>query len=182
MRRRSPPGVDRRRELLLERKWTMKMVRLLTNLAALAVSLVPGSPSWHQVAAQQPAEDTKPALQEALTSLERASWDAWRKRDGKFFETFLSDDHVEVGVAGPAGKTTVVAGVASPTCIVKSFSLDTFALTLFDASTAALTYHAQQDTTCGGVAVPSPVWVSSLYLKRSGRWQNALYQQTRSVK
>jgi hypothetical protein len=160
----------------------MKIVALVANLTVLTMTLAPRSPSWHQGAARQPAEDTKPALLEALTNMERASWDAWRKRDGKFFETFLSDDHVEVGVAGPAGKATIVAGVASPKCIVKSFALDTFALTLFDASTAVLTYHAQQDTTCGGVAVPSPVWVSSLYLKRSGRWQNALYQQTRSLK
>jgi hypothetical protein len=167
---------------MLERKWTMKMTAPLANLTVWAATLVAGTASSRQVTAQQSVDDNRPALQETLTRLERASWDAWRKRDGKFFETFLSDDHVEVGVAGPAGKTTVVAGVASPTCIVKSFALDTFALTLFDASTAALTYHAQQDTTCGGVAVPSPVWVSSLYLKRSGRWQNGLYQQTRSVK
>jgi hypothetical protein len=160
----------------------MRTVALLASLTAWAVTPAPTSPLRHDIATQQAAEDGKPALQETLTKLERASWDAWRNRDGKFFETFLSDDHVEVGVAGPARKTTVVAGVANPKCIVKSFALDTFALTLFDASTAVLTYHAQQDTTCGGVAVPSPVWVSSLYLKRDGRWQNALYQQTRSVK
>ena len=74
--------------------------------------------------------------------------------------------HVELGFSGVTDKATVVAGVASPGCVVKSFTVDKFQLTLFDAKTALLTYHAAQarrkDTTCGGTAVPSPVWVSSL--------------------
>jgi hypothetical protein len=122
------------------------------------------------------------ALLEALTHLEKASWDAWQKRDGAFFQTFLSPDHVEVGLGGPTSKATVVAGVASPICVVKSYEVGQFALTVFNADTAVLTYHAQQDTTCNGVRVPSPVWTSSLYIKRAGRWQNALYQQTPTTK
>ena len=117
-------------------------------------------------------------LLDTLTHLEKASWEAWQKRDGAFFETFLSADHVEVGVGGPTNKATVVAGVASPSCVVKSYEVGQFKLTAFNGETAMLTYHAQQDTTCNGVRVPSPVWTSSLYIKRAGHWQNALYQQT----
>ena len=90
--------------------------------------------------------------------------------------------HVELGFSGVTDKATVVAGVASPGCVVKSFTVDKFQLTLFDAKTALLTYHAAQDMTCGGTAVPSPVWVSSLYVKRGKRWVNALYQQTQTPK
>jgi hypothetical protein len=49
---------------------------------------------------------------------------------------------------------------------------------MFDANAALLTYHAAQDTTCGGKVVPSPVWASSLYIKRGDKWFNAAYQQT----
>ena len=122
------------------------------------------------------------ALKETLVNLEKQSWEAWQKRDGKFFQKFLSDDHVEVGFGGVANKGTIVAGVASPVCVVKSYKVDRFELTVLSADTALLTYHAEQDTTCGGATVPSPVWVSSLYLKRNGRWQNALYQQTQAPK
>jgi len=119
-------------------------------------------------------------LKSTLVELEKKSWEAWKNHDGKFFQQFLSDDHVEVGFGGVTNKATVVNGVASPVCVVKSYAVDKFELVRFDANTALLTYHAAQDTTCGGQAVPSPVWVSSLYLKRHGRWLNALYQQTQT--
>jgi hypothetical protein len=120
------------------------------------------------------------ALKETLVTLEKQSWEAWQKRDGKFFQNFLADDHVEVGFGGVTNKATVVGGVASPLCVVKSYAVDRFELTTFNADTALLTYHAAQDTTCGGHPVPSPVWVSSLYVRRGGRWLNALYQQTQT--
>ena len=115
-----------------------------------------------------------------MIKLEKQSWEAWKKRDGKFFSEFLADDHVEVGFGGVTNKATVVAGVASPICVVKSYEIDKFELTVFDANTALLTYHAAQDTACNGNAVPSPVWVSSLYIKRGDRWLNAMYQQTQT--
>ncbi|HKG95025.1 MAG TPA: nuclear transport factor 2 family protein [Gemmatimonadaceae bacterium] len=118
------------------------------------------------------------ALKDTLVALETQSWEAWQKRDSAFFQRFLSDDHVEVGFGGVTGKATVVAGVGSPACVVSSYTVDGFALSRFDANTALLTYHAVQRTTCGGTAVPSPVWVSSLYVRRDGRWLNAVYQQT----
>lgn len=111
-------------------------------------------------------------------ALEKQSWEAWKRRDGKFFEGFLADDHVEVGMSGTATKAQIVGFVGSPICAVKSYKVDKFELTMFDANTALLTYYAEQDTTCNGTPVPSPVWTSSLYVKRGGRWLNALYQQT----
>jgi hypothetical protein len=118
------------------------------------------------------------ALKDSLIKLEKQSWEAWKKRDGKFFEDFLSDDHVDVGSGGLTSKAAVVAFVGSPVCVVRSYAVDKFELKTLDANTALLTYHAEQDTTCGGKAVPSPVWVSSLYVRRGERWLNAFYQQT----
>lgn len=125
-------------------------------------------------------EQSENTTKETLINLEKQSWEAWKKRDGKFFEGFLSDDHVEVGFSGPANKATVIAGVASPVCVVKSYLVDTFKLTMLDENTALLTYHAEQDTTCNGVAVPAPAWASSLYVRRGDRWLNAFYQQTQT--
>jgi uncharacterized protein DUF4440 len=117
-------------------------------------------------------------LQAQLIATEKQSWEAWQKRDGKFYENSLSDDHVEVGGSGRSTKKEVVDFVGSPVCVVKSYAVREFELTKFNDNTALLTYHAEQDTTCHGKQVTSPVWVSSLYVRRSGRWVNALYQQT----
>ena len=120
------------------------------------------------------------SLEQTLTAIERESWVAWQHHDGKFFQGFLSDDHVEVGTNGLATKAQVVAFVGSGACTVKSYAVDHFHATRFDDNTALLTYRAEQETTCGKNAVPSPTWVSSLYVRRAGKWMNALYQHTKA--
>lgn len=117
-----------------------------------------------------------------LIELERQSWRAWQARDGDFFEDFLSDDHVEVGFAGVTDKATVVASVRTSDCVVRSYTIADFKAVRLAPDVALLTYHASQDTTCRGVPVPSPVWASSLYVRRDGRWRNAAYQQTKDLR
>ena len=115
------------------------------------------------------------ALSDKLIALERASWVAWQGHDAKFFINFLSDDHVELGSGGPTDKATVVAGVASPVCRVESYSVSDFRLIRLSEDSAVLLYRAEQKTTCGGTAVPSPVWATSVYALRAGQWKNILY-------
>lgn len=116
-------------------------------------------------------------IKEQLIKLEKQSWEAWKNRDGKFFQDFLSDDHVEVGFGGVSNKAEIVSFVGSPVCTVKSYKLDHFEMKLLDKNTALLTYWEAQDTLCHN-PVPSPCWVSSLYMKRGDRWLNVFYQQT----
>jgi hypothetical protein len=113
-----------------------------------------------------------------LINLEKQSWVAWKAHDGAYFSSFLSDDHVDVSARGATDKANVVAGVAGPFCSVESYAVDGFQVTRLSQDAALLVYHAQQKTTCAGVPVPSPAWVSSLYIKRGGRWLNAVFQQT----
>ena len=143
----------------------MKKIALVLMAAAVAALIA------------QPAPPDA-ALKETLVALEKQSWEAWKNRDGQYFQGFLSDDHVEIGFGGVTDKATVVAGVGSPACVVKSYFVDHFELKALGPDTALLTYYADQDTTCGGNPVPSPVWAGSLYVKRGGRWWNAAYQQT----
>src|SRR3954470_2339718 len=114
------------------------------------------------VAYSDPASSTsdEAAIREQLIELEKQSWEAWKNRDGKFFQNFLSDDHVEVGFSGIAQKRDIVEFVASPVCTVKSYQLDNFEMKLLNQNTALLTYREAQDTMCNK-AVPSPCWVSS---------------------
>lgn len=122
--------------------------------------------------------DSARTLADTLQSLERASWVAWQARDSSFFSRLLSPDHVQVGPSGRVARAAVLAGVASPACVVRAYTLDSFRMTRLDEHTAVLTYHARQTTHCNGVAVPSPVWATSVYVFRDGRWLDALYQQT----
>jgi len=121
------------------------------------------------------------ALEDTLIALEKKSWEAWKNRDGKFFDEFLSDDHLEVGFAGLANKAAVVKMVDSPVCTVRSYTVQKFKCTQIDSNVVVLNYYATQDTVCNGKPVPSPVWVTSLFVKRGERWVNVLYQHSEAI-
>jgi hypothetical protein len=146
------------------------MKTLLLSFTIISLSI------FNVYAQAQPNGDA--ALKDELVKLEKQSWEAWKNHDGKFFQDFLSDDHVEISSNGVTSKTSIVAGVASAVCQVRSYSVDHFELKLLDKTTALLTYRETQDTLCNGNAVPTPCWVSSLYMKRGDRWMNVIYQQT----
>lgn len=118
------------------------------------------------------------ATQERLPSLERQSWVAWQSHDHDFFAQVLATDHVDFGTRGIADKSGVIAGVASPACTVKSYALGDLKFTRLCADSAMIVYRAQQDTTCGSVRVPSPTWVTSVYVNRKGQSLNTSFQQT----
>lgn len=130
---------------------------------------------WIGGAAAQDTISTDDAL---IRDLESKSWVAWKAQDADFFEQFLSEDHVEVHGYGVAGKKAVVAAIRSAACVVASYSLGPLSLLHTSPDSVLVTYRAEQSTKCGSAVVPSPVWATSLYVKRSGRWVNVLYQQT----
>jgi hypothetical protein len=125
------------------------------------------------------AEAPAPGTEHALIALEKQSWAAWQNMDAAFWERFLSDDHIELnGYVGAVGKKDVIRGITSKACKVASYKVDKFSYRPIDSRTAVLVYRAEQDTTCGTIKVPSPVWATSVYQLRDGRWQNVLYEHT----
>lgn len=118
-------------------------------------------------------------VESQLIDLEKQSWVAWQNMDADFWSRFLSNDHIELnGYVGITGKQDVIRGIASKACKVASYKIDHFSFRQIDPRTAVLVYRAEQDTMCGSVRVPSPVWATSLYQQRNGRWLNVLYEHT----
>ena len=117
-------------------------------------------------------------LEDELIAQEKASWVAWKAHDSRFYETFLSDDHLEIHGMGVGGKTGVVTLVASGACNVESYTVDHWEFRRLTADSALLNYRAEQKTTCAGVTVPSPVRATSVFARRDGRWVNVLYQHS----
>jgi hypothetical protein len=143
--------------------------------AAFLLSIV--APSLGAAESSSPPR-ISPSDETSIRELETMSWVAWKGHDASFFQRFLSDDHVEVHSYGIVDKAAVVDGVRSPACVVESYSIGAFSLTAVSEDTVLVTYRAEQKTQCAGVAVPSPVWTTSLYVRRAGRWFNILLQQT----
>lgn len=78
------------------------LVSLLSTCWALEEASPPsqGSSPLTETSTPVRTKDYNATLKETLINLEKLSWEAWKKRDGKFFHEFLSDDHVEVGSSG----------------------------------------------------------------------------------
>ena len=73
-------------------------------------------------AGDEPAQ-SEDQVKATLVDLETQSWVAWKARDGKYFQSFTTDDCLDMQPSGPIGKADVVAGVSSPMCVVSSYSL-----------------------------------------------------------
>jgi hypothetical protein len=128
------------------------------------------------VLAAAPARAAEDPLKARLIALEKQSWAAWQRMDSGFWNSFLSDDHIELnGFVGATGKKSVIDGISGKACHVASYKVGDFTFRRFDAHTAVLIYRAEQDTTCGKYKAPSPVWATSLYQLRRGHWVNVLY-------
>ena len=130
------------------------------------------------VTAQTTTSALPAADEEAIRALEARSWVAWQAQDAAFFDAFLSDDHVEVHGYGVTGKASVVSALRGNGCAVRTYTLGPMSFVAISVDSAMVTYRAEQDTHCGAAKVPSPVWATSVYVRRSGKWLNVLYQQT----
>jgi hypothetical protein len=147
-------------------------------LALASISLAQTTPS----ASPSPSPKPKPRMSKAallkkLSSNENKLWEAWKNKDAKPFQMWLSADSVMVGDSGVAGKGDITKEMASMPCEVKSFSLSDWKLTMINPGAALLTYKGSAEGTCAGTAIPT-VWASSVWVNRGGKWLAFSHQET----
>src|ERR1041384_8587273 len=73
---------------------------------------------------------SKAAILKKLSANETALWNAWKSKDAKPFQMWLSADSVMVGDTGVGTKKDVTEMMASMPCEVKSFTLSDWKLTM----------------------------------------------------
>ena len=120
---------------------------------------------------------TRAQLLKKLSANENKLWEAWKNKDAKPFQMWLAADSVMIGESGVEGKGEVAKEMAAMPCEVKSFTLTDWKLAMVDADAALLTYKGTAEGTCAGQAIP-PVWASSLWVNRKGKWLAFSHQET----
>jgi len=120
---------------------------------------------------------SKAALLKKLSASETKLWDAWKNKDAKPFQMWLASDSVMIGEHGAGSKGDVTKMMASMPCEVKSFTLSDWKLAMVDSNAALITYKGVADGTCAGTAIP-PVWASSVWVNRGGKWLAFSHQET----
>jgi hypothetical protein len=124
------------------------------------------------------ATDSKVEAQ--IIGLEKAGWEAWKNKDSSWTRDNVTEEFLLVNSVGVSNKTQVVKSTATD-CEVKSYSLDNFKFVTLDKDSVLMTYTAMQDGVCSGKTIPANVRASVVYVKRGGKWLEALYMETPTV-
>ncbi len=115
-------------------------------------------------------------LEAQIIELDKQGWEAWKNNDPAWFIDNTTEGFQSISSSGVSTKADVVGG--TPTgCKVAAYSLADFNFTMLDENAVLLTYTATQDAICGGEKAPSSLRVAVNYVKRDGKWLEAMYMQ-----
>lgn len=117
-----------------------------------------------------------PKAEAQIIALEKATWQAWKDKDVDWFKKNATEDMLWVSGGGIQNKADVLKSIPTG-CDVKSFSLSGFKCVMLAENAALLTYTAEQNTICGGKANPPKMRATANYVKRNGKWLEALYME-----
>ncbi len=120
-----------------------------------------------------PAAPTK----DELVTLEKIAYEAWKSKDAKFWETFLSDKFVVYGLSGKLDKASATKEYTGADCEIKSYALSDEKMTPLGEDAALLTYKTTVDGTCGGQKVPANSWAAGVYVREGDKWKGAFHAE-----
>jgi len=123
------------------------------------------------------AKMTKAQLRQHIITLDKLAWEAWKNKNAEWFKTHTTEEFLSINSYGISNKTEVIQSTPVD-CDVKSFSFDNFKFVMLNETAVLLTYTVIQDAVCGGKKIPERVRASVNYVKRNGKWLEALYMET----
>jgi len=116
--------------------------------------------------------------EEITVRLERQGWEALKAKDATTYERLLAEDFVRVGADGVTTKSGEKNDIDQLT--MDTYKWEGLQVVHFTPDVTLLAYKATQKTTYRGQPLPSPTWISSLWIKRNGTWLNFFYQETKA--
>ena len=109
---------------------------------------------------------------DALMTLEKTGWEAWKNKDQKVFQDLMSDRYVGFGTSGRVDKAASIKSTTDPKVNVKSYSLSDDQMAMLGNDVAVLTFKGTQDfTQADGKPGPKEVWSSSVYVREGDKWK-----------
>jgi hypothetical protein len=116
------------------------------------------------------------SLETTIIELDKRGWESWKNNDPTWFIENTTEHFLSISSGGISTKAEVVKGIPGD-CKVAAYSLSDFKFTLLDKHAVLLTYTANQDAVCGGEKAPSVLRVAVNYVRRDGKWLEAMYMQ-----
>src|SRR5882724_4538439 len=117
------------------------------------------------------------SIEAQIVALEKSAFEAWKNKDRKFFEDHMSEAGQYLDSNGVGAKAQYVKAIIDNNCTVSSYTLDNTKVTMLSKDVELLTYRYAHDVVCGGHAEPSPLWATTVYVKRGSKWLIAFHQE-----
>ena len=113
----------------------------------------------------------------ALMALEKSAYEAWKAKDAKFWETFLSDKFVGYNLDGKLNKASATKQYTGADCEIKSYALSDEKMKPLGKDAALITHKATVDGICGGLKIPAISWAASVYVRDGAKWKAAFHAE-----
>jgi Domain of unknown function (DUF4440) len=155
------------------------MARIKYFAAALVFTVCAGIVPANNANVANSIEKTAPAAHtgDALVALEKSAYEAWKSKDAKFWDTFLSDKFVGWGSSGRLDKTSATKQYTGTDCEIKSYALDYLRTQPYGSDAELLTHKTTVDGTCNGQKLPVSSWVATVYVRDGDRWKAAFHAE-----
>ena len=125
------------------------------------------------------AKSTPSLLETTLIARERQVWEAYKHKDAAAVRDLVSDDSYSVEDADGGVITKAQALQNLPDLAIDDYTMENIRVIPINSSAAVVRYRVKvQGSSHGEPFTPHWSTVSSVWVKRKGKWQNFLYQET----
>lgn len=122
--------------------------------------------------------DKSQYLKVKIIELDKMGWEAWKNKNGEWFEANTTKDFLSISADGVSNKEQVIKSTVSD-CSVKSYVLSDMKFTLLTEESALLIYTVDQEGTCGGAKLNSKIRAAANYIKQNDKWLEAFYMESK---
>ena len=155
------------------------MARTRYFAAALLFTACAGNVPANNTNAANTAAETASAApsEDALVTLEKSAYEAWKSKDAKFWDTFLSDKFVGWSSSGRLDKASATKEYTGSDCEIKGYALSDEQIQTLGNDAALITHKTTVDGACNGQELPPSSWVASVYVHDGDRWKAAFHAE-----
>jgi hypothetical protein len=149
----------------------------LVGLTSLALAQQPTTPTnfGQEPRSGNPADL---AMRDMFEAKIKAEWEALKNKDKKAYGELLADDYQGVEVDGRGERNKIQAVNEMADTNVYNYTLFGFKLIPAGPDAALVIYEVTMQFPPKSVVRYSRVYISALWMKRTGKWQEVHYQET----
>src|SRR5215475_8104148 len=148
------------------------------NRRVLVCSLVLGVMTTVAAFSQAPAAANRAAIEKQIVANERAINDAVAKGDMKTFHSILAADAAGVDTGGITRVNAPDFDKMMQSAKIQSWDIDGSQFYWVNDNAVVHMYRWTGKGTVGGQPIPSPVWSSTVWTNKGGKWTAVFHQES----